>query len=269
MSATPLIRLSDLIVGRKCNQMVCPLELQVFNKTSCRCECLKTECVGYQILNQRTCDCECPKEKVASLCRHDNRVYDDSKCDCVSKTRKARQSPTGSAPPPPPPPPPPPSRMCQTTSRNCTNNLKVWNETSCDCECFQFKPANVTRELECPTPQPRTHTHTHTHRSRHNKPEPFDTNKYDYVYGEDGCPELTPKGKKYRKRKISPGRGKRKTKSKGRKKKGEKTPTKPKPTKEPPTTDAPDVDGPAIRAPVDSCPIGQMANTDTCECVEM
>ena len=223
------------------DQQACPLPQQFFNTSSCKCECidLHKQCLtGRQIFSSNECDCVCPEEKLKSQCALERKLFSQDKCDCV-QIRRARA--TGAIPPPNPMAPPPPRGLCFLSVSNCTD-MKVPNTTTCQCQCAQFLPA-----MDCPTPKP--HTHSHRHRSHDH------THDHEYVLDVNGCPELTPKGKRYRMVRV-PRRAKsqktKKDKSRNTKKSKSSTPPE---------------DTATILTPSDTCPEGQIPNFDTCECM--
>ncbi len=226
-----------------CVKKSCASPQKFFNTTNCKCECNNVHhaCeTGRQIFNKDQCDCVCPIEKVLSQCKQENGVYNEKKCDCEPITIVRRVRNEGDAAPPPPPFfPPPQFDVCPLTPANCTG-LKELNDIACECQCTQFLP------LECPTPsRPSTHTHTHTH---------------EYVYNENGCRELTPKGKRYRRvhRKRN-----RRTKKTSKKEKSPKRKTRKEKSPKEATIPPP----PSIQTPASSCPDGQTPNIETCECM--
>ena len=215
VSSSPLVLLGDFM-SRKCEKS-CPSPHHFLNTTNCKCEC------------------RVPIEKLISQCMQKNSIFDKDECDCIPNAKVRRVRNVGdAAPPPPPPPPPPPVNFCPLTPTNCTG-LKELNQTACECQCETFLP------LECPTPS-RPRSKPLKNRNGH---------VHEYVYGEDGCRELTRKGGKYRTKHVSPVRKPRHT---GRKSKTGKSPK-------------PVVPPPSILTPASSCPDGQTPNFNTCECM--
>ena len=231
-------------IQNECIERTCDFPQQIFNVTTCKCECLNQneKCyIGQQIFDEHKCECICPFEKLHSQCFYEQSMLDKEGCECVPY-RKTRQT-SSVAPPPPPPPPPPPQNFCAISAFNCTD-MKALNITTCECQCTQFLPA------ECPTPSSKTKDKTKTKTTRKDK-----SKNRAYVIGSDGCPELTPKGKKYRKVRVPRRASRTKTK----------TTTKSRSNESISTIST----LPSISSPADSCPDGQVPDFDNCVCMRM
>ena len=201
---------------------------------------------GREIFDDALCQCACPVDKVRNSCFYEHSEFIQSKCDCIPYNKIVKRIVPDPGPPPPPMAPPPPPLQ------NCTlvcNDLQQLNATICQCVCMEFM-------LECPTPKPRraktektmkTPTKTLTNRPKGRKRSHSRPGTAEAI---GGCPELTPGGRRYRNRRPRKAKGSRMSKSRRTK-----TPT--------PTF------VPIQSLMVDSCPAGQTANMDTCECSMM
>ena len=257
-----------------CDIQTCSKPAQVFNVTTCRCQCPDTYCVNPKHMydeemcecrcesmkncgdytkslrrfNFESCDCECPTDSARLSCQNQHMHFSESRCACLQVHENMRViRATGSALILPPPILPPPPNIT-ATGTNCTlecGPLKILKTDPCRCECVEVIPAPCMTPTPLPPRTPGKNRTKGTKGKKGKKSKSKRKTKKHKKTGKskvyDDCPELTPGMRRFKKKHR--GRGRRRTHTHTH------TATQPQ--------------------PFGQCPIGQQLNNVTCQCIRM